>query len=183
MTRVLLMLWMVLLVGLLVPPSGQAGQTQKGQGGDASRFVLQYAVALANENIGTWAKSDLGCLSREQSLSGGNRLQRLSPESIRRCWDETLKAHRDMVTQQAESGVSGSAGQGVGFGLLHDRHRVTENWKEYPPAVFLSPSIVRRDGGPVPAITPVRVSPVQPIALVGLTGPEPVTVRGQAVDL
>lgn len=178
-----LIVWMILLWGCLVPPSGLAGQSRTGQGGDASRFVLQYAVALANENVEAWAVADLGCWSREQSVSPGNRLQRLSSESIQRCWNDTLKAHRDMVVQQSESGVFSAVGQGVGLGLLHDRHRVTENWKEYPPAVFLSPPVIRRDGGPVPAVTVVHTSPVHPIALVGLTGSEAVTVRGQAVDV
>lgn len=178
-----LIVWMVLLMGMLYPPSGQAGQSQKGQGGDASRFVLQYAAALANERIEAWAMADLGCLSREQALAPGKRLSRLSPESARRCWDDTLKAHRDMVTQQAESGVFSAVGRGVGLGLLHDRHRVTENWKEYPPAVFLSPAIVRQEGGPVPVVTVVHASSIQSIALVGLAGSKAVTVRGQAVDV
>jgi len=183
MTRVRLIIWIFILAGMLVPPSGQAGQTQNGREGDGSRFVWQYAAALANEHVETWAAADLGCLSREITVPNGNRRAPLSPASVRRCWDDTLKAHRDMVTQQAESGVFSAVGRGVGLGLLHDRHRVTENWKEYPPAVFLSPSVVRRDGGPVPAVTVVHASPIQPIALVELTGPEAVTVRGQAVDV
>lgn len=178
-----LIVWMILVWGLLVPPSGQASQPRSGQGGDASRFVFQYATAMANENVEAWAVADLGCWSREQSLSPGKAHHQLSPESARRCWDDTLKAHRDMVAEQSGTGGSRAVGRGVGFGLLHDRHRATENWKEYPPAVFLSPTIVRQDGGPVPAITPVHANSVQPIVLVGLTGPEPVTVRGQAVDV
>ncbi|MBM4127444.1 MAG: hypothetical protein FJ247_08880 [Nitrospira sp.] len=183
MTQLRLMVWIFLLVGMVIPSVGQAGQPHKGQGREASRFVVQYAVALANEHAETWAMADLGCVSREQSRVSGKRLLRLSPEAVRQCWDETITAHRDMVAQQAESGVFSAVGRGVGFGLLHDRHRVTENWKEYPPAVFLSPPVVRLDGGSVPAITPIRVSPIQPIALVGLKGPDPVTVRGQAVDV
>lgn len=178
-----LIVWMILLGGLIVPPTGQASQPRARQGGDASRFVLEYALALANGHAETWAVADLGCLSRDRSLAPGTQHSRLSPDSVHRCWDDTLKAHRDMVAQQGESGVLSADSKGVGLGLLHDRHRVTENWKEYPPAVFLSPSVVRLDGGPVPAITPVRVSPAQPIALVGLQGPDAVTVRGQAVDV
>ncbi|MBH0200366.1 MAG: hypothetical protein HP497_13275 [Nitrospira sp.] len=178
-----LIVWMILVWGLLVPPSGQASQPRAGQGGDASRFVFQYATALANENAEAWAMADLGCLSRDESLSPGSRRARLSPESVRRCWDDTLKAHRDMVAQQTGSGGSSAVGRGVGFGLLHNRHRSTENWKEYPPAVFLSPAIVRQEGGPVPAVTVVHASPIQSIALAGLAGSEAVTVRGQAVDV
>lgn len=183
MTHVRLIVWMILLLQIVLQPSGQAAQSQKGQREDAARFVGQYAVALANERSETWAIADLGCLSREQSWPPGKGLLGLSPEAVRRCWEDTLKAHRNMVAQQAESGVFSAAGKGVGFGLLHDRHRVTENWKEYPPAVFLSPSVVRLDGGPVPAITPVRVSSPQAVALIGLKGAEAVTVRGQAVDV
>ena len=92
-----LIVWMILVWGLLVPPSGEASQPRSGQGGDASRFVFQYVTALANENVEAWAVADLGCLSRDIPLSPGNQRARLSPESVRRCWDDTLKAHRDMV--------------------------------------------------------------------------------------
>lgn len=183
MLRLRVIVWITLFLGMLFTPCVQAAQTQKGQGEEASKFVLQYAVALANEHVENWAMADLGCLSREQSRSSGKGLHRLSPEAIRRCWDDTLKAHRDMVTQQTEAGGFSAVVPGVGFGLLHDRHRVTENWKEYPPAVFLSPSVIRLEGGPVPVTMPVRVGPSRPIALVGLRGSDPVTVRGQAVDL
>ncbi len=178
-----LIVGMALLWGLMAPISGQAGQLQKGLSGDATRFVLQYAMALANGHVETWAMADLGCLSREVPLSSGSQRAQVLPGSARRCWDDTLKAHRDMVAEQAGAGGSNSIGRGVGFGLLHDRHRATENWKEYPPAVFLSPAIVRRDGEPAPEVTPVHASQVQPIALVGLKGTDPVTVRGQAVDV
>ena len=170
-----LIVWMILFWVFIVPPSVQAGQPRAGQGGDASRFVLQYAVALANENVEAWAALDLGCLT----------LRRAAPavSSVQQCWDDTLKAHRDIVAEQAGAGGSSAVGRGVGFGLLHDRHRATENWKEYPPAVFLSPAIVRQEGGALPAITVVQANPIQPIALAGLAGPEAVTIHGQAIDV
>ena len=179
--------WHAILIGGLIsgPLLFSSAEAKQGiaQKGDANSIVLRYAEALSNSQAEAWAALDLGCLSRERSRSPGKGPLRLSPESVHQCWDDTNKSLRDMVTQQAESGVFSAVGQGVGLGLLHDRHRVTENWKEYPPAVFVSPSIVRLDGGPVPTITPVRVSPIQPIALTGLRGSETVTIKGQAVDV
>lgn len=72
---------------------------------------------------------------------------------------------------------------GVGLGLLHDRHRATENWKEYPPAVFVSPPIVLKDAAPIPQITVVRTSPNQPFALSNIKEDSLVSVSGQAVDI
>ncbi|OQW30499.1 MAG: hypothetical protein A4E19_09300 [Nitrospira sp. SG-bin1] len=101
----------------------------------------------------------------------------------RRCWDDTVRGHSDMVTQQSESGVFDAIGRGVGLGLLHDRHRVTENWKEYPPAVFVSPPVILKDHAPVPQTTVVRTSPLQPLALSNIKKGSLVSVPGQAVDI
>lgn len=145
---------------------------------DAGRFALRYAAALANARIDDWAAADLTCLSRRKHDG-----DRPVGDLARDCWTATLDAHTAMVAQQVETGVFDAVGRGVGFGLLHDRHRETDNWKDYPPAVFLSPPIVRRDHGPAPDITLVRTSPARPIALLHVAGPDPVTLRGQAVDM
>lgn len=146
----------------------------------AGRFALDYADALAHSRIQAWASSDLGCLTRHRQVLIGSLV---SKEKAERCWTDTLQAHTDLVAQESEQGVFQAVGRGVGFGLLHDRHRASENWKEYPPAVFLSPPVVQRDHGSAPDITLARVGPVKPIAVVGLTGTEPVPLKGQAVDL
>lgn len=172
--------FLVLLVGLVASiadaksPGGSASE-----GGDAGRLVLQYATALANSDTKTWAPIDLGCLTIQRRLRAGSTL---SQETVRQCWDDTLKVHTEMVAQKAERGVFDASG-GAGFGLLHDRHRPSENWKDYPPAVFVSPAVVQRSHGPAPDITVLNVSPVQSFALIGLSGNDPISVKGQAVDL
>jgi hypothetical protein len=143
---------------------------------EAGRFALRYVEALAQGRVEDWAKADLACLHRRKQ-------QGTTKEEARACWNATLDAHAAMVAQDVEKGVFDAVGRGVGFGLLHDRHRATENWKEYPPAVFVSPPVVRRDNGPAPQVAVVRVNSANPIALLHVTGRDPVTVRGQAVDL
>ena len=124
----------------------------------------------------------MGCLSRARTTSDKGASQ-LPTSTAQSCWDDTLKAHTDMVAQQAEAGVFSATGRGIGLGLLHDRHRATENWKEYPPAVFLSPPVILKHHAPIPHMTVVRTSPAQPMALILRPGTDPVAIRGQAVDV
>ena len=147
--------------------------------GDAGRLVLHYATALANSDTKAWAQADLGCLSMQRRFRAGSTL---SPDTARQCWEDTQKAHAEMVAQKTERGVFDAVG-GTGFGLLHERHRPSENWKEYPPALFISPAIVRPNRTAGPDITIVKVNPAQSFALIGLSGDTPVPVKGQAVDL
>ncbi len=176
---------LILLVGsaeLISPSLSQATSTPAKAGKDLDRFVLQYVQALAHSQIDTWARSDLGCLSRAREAAGG-KSPKLTPDIARRCWDDTLQSHTVMVTQQAESGVFNAIGRGVGLGLLHDRHRATENWKEYPPAVFVSPPVILKDQAPIPQTSVVRTSPLQPVTLSNLKGTELVSLQSQAVDV
>jgi hypothetical protein len=168
----------LLLAAALSSSPAEASGPRANQKGDAGHFALNYAEALAHARIEAWAAADLSCLTRLKT--GGTRQ---GPEWARDCWDATLHAHTAMVAQDVETGVFDAVGRGVGFGLLHDRHRATENWKEYPPAVFLSPPIVRRDNGPPPEVRLMRVHPAQPIALLNVKGSDPVTVQGHAVDV
>lgn len=161
---------------------GHAAPARTKSGDDAARFVLQYVEALAHSQTDTWAAADLGCLSRARAAAGVG-LTKLTPEIARRCWDDTLHGHIQMVTQQAESGVFNATGRGIGLGLLADRHRATENWKDYPPAVFVSPPIILKDHAPIPQTTVVRTSPLQPLALSNIKGSSLVSVPGQAVDI
>ena len=173
---------LLFIVGAMLPSPGEAKHGQVKGGEEAGRLVLRYAEALSHSNIEAFAVVDLACLARQWAQAGGAP-RPLSADAAQQCWDETLKAHAAMVAQEAETGVFGAIGQGVGFGMLHDRHRATETWKEYPPALFVSPAVVRRDHGSAPQLTLVRVSQVQPIALTGLAGPDPIGLRGQAVDV
>lgn len=177
-----LTVYTALLTGLLGPALVQAAPSNGNQQKDVAQFVRHYIQSLAQSDVERWAASDLGCLSRFK-VRPAEKAQRLSPETARRCWDDTLKAHADMVAQQAESGVFSATGRGVGLGLLHDRHRATETWKEYPPAVFVSPAVILRDQAPVPQTLIVRTSPPQPMTLAQANGAESVTVPGQAVDV
>ena len=170
------------IVETLFPLQVEAKQGTVKEGNEVGRLVMQYAEALSSSQVKQWAAVDLGCLAKQRTQAGGAP-RPLSADAAQQCWDETLKAHAAMVAQEAERGVFGAVGQGMGFGMLHDRHRATETWKEYPPALFVSPAVVRRDHGPAPQLTLVRVSPVQPIALTGLAGPDPVGLKGQAADV
>lgn len=167
---------------LICSSFSSAAPSRTNPGADASRFVLQYVEALSHSRIDTWAAADLGCLSRARTAAG-RESPKLTPEMARRCWDDTLRSHTGMVAQQAESGVFSAIGRGVGLGLLHDRHRATENWKEYPPGVFVSPPIILKDQAPIPQTAVVRTSPVRPFALSNIKGDSLVSVPGQAVDI
>ncbi len=179
--RHLLPCFIVLLMGLLLVRPAESAQKQATRN-DAGPFVINYADALSTSQVERWAAADLGCLSRQKAGNGAAQ-RGGSVDVAKDCWNETLKAHTELVAQEAEAGVFDAVGRGVGFGLIHDRHRTTDTWKEYPPAVFISPVVVRRDNAPAPQLTVVRTGAATPIALTGLAGSEPVTVRGRAVDV
>lgn len=175
----------ILLVGALTlscPSLGSATSSRTTPGHESSRFALHYAHALAHARIDAWAAADLGCL-RHARAAAGRQSPKLTAELARRCWDETMTGHTAMVTEQVEPGVFNATGRGVSLGLLHDRHRATENWKEYPPAIFISPPIVRKDQAPIPQMTVVRTSPDQRFALSNIKEGSLVSVPGHAVDI
>lgn len=178
MRRLRYMLILLLVAPAVTPWLTEAKEPVARRNDDTGRFVLHYADAFANGRIDEWAAADLACLSRRKQNPG-----MATKAAAEACWTATLQAHTAMTAQDAETGVFDAVGRGAGFGLLHDRHRASENWKDYPPAVFLSPPIVRRDHGPAPDLAVTRVSPSQPLALLHLAGHEAVTVRGQAVDV
>ena len=159
-----------------------AASTTKSSAPDAGRLALKYVEALANSRIETWAATDMGCLSRARATAKRG-VPHLTPDLIQRCWDDTLHHQTTMVAQQAESGVFSATGRGIGLGLLHDRHRATENWKNYPPAVFVSPPIILKEHAPLPQITIIRTSPWHPLALSQIEGTDLVSLQGQAVDM
>lgn len=175
----------ILLIGIFLfayPALNNAAPPQLKPGEDASRFVLHYVEALSHSRIEGWASADLGCLSLARATTDKQSSQ-LAPEMARRCWDDTLHGHIEMVTQQAESGVFNATGRGIGLGLLADRHRATENWKDYPPAVFVSPPIILNQHAPTPQTTIRRISPAQSFALSNIKKDSLVSVSGQAVDI
>jgi hypothetical protein len=169
--------------GLFCPLVSHAapGQT-KSYTDEAALFVLRYVKALAHSQTDVWAMADLSCLSRARASSRGGS-PKLTPDIARRCWEDTLRSHTAMVGQQAESGVFSAMGRGTGLGLLHDRHRATKNWKEYPPAVFVSPPVILKDHALIPQIAVSGISRVQRFALSNIKGGSLVSVPGHAVDI
>ncbi len=175
-------IFIISIVLLGYPALNHAASSPTKPGEDASRFVLHYLEALSQSRIETWASADLGCLNHTREATG-TQPSPFTPEMARRCWDATLRGHIQMVSQQVESGVFNATGRGVGLGLLADRHRATENWKDYPPAVFVSPPIVLNGHAPTPQMTVSRTSPVQSFALSNIKKDSLVSVSGQAVDI
>ncbi|QPD02824.1 MAG: hypothetical protein Nkreftii_000598 [Candidatus Nitrospira kreftii] len=169
-------------LNLFCPSLAGAASSRTTSGYDTGRFALAYAQALAQSQFDTWAAADLGCLTHTRAAAGG-KSPKLTAEMARRCWDETVRSHTTMVAQHPESGVFNARGSGVSLGLLHDRHRATENWKEYPLAIFVSPPIVQTDQAPVPQMTAVRTSPEQRFALSNINEGSLVSVPGYAVDI
>jgi hypothetical protein len=170
---------MLAVVGPVLAHDGSvpigAKSTTSGQSGPA-HMVSQYGAALAGNRVAEWAALDLGCLTL--------RRQRGASEQIdKACWDDTLKAHRELVQDQPETGIFEARGRGVGFGLLSETHRHADYWKDYMPAVVLSPAVIGDNRGPGPVLEVLNVSPVRPFALNNLTSQEPVGVSGHTVEV
>ncbi len=166
---------MVWLVGLSMSARA-ADLTAKAKrldraGDDPARLAAQYAEALASANWATWATLDLGCLALSR--------QRGAPAGIdKTCWEDTMKAHRALVDDEPETGVFGAVGRGIGFGLIAESHRQADTWKNYPPAIFVSPAVVKET---TPVITVKKVWPTRTIAIQE-KGNDPVAVRGTLVE-
>lgn len=170
---------MLAMVGPTLAHDGAAAAGAKtatpGQNSPA-RMVPQYGAALAGNRVAEWATLDLGCLTLRRQRGA-------SEQTDRTCWDDTLKAHRELVQDQPETGIFEAVGRGVGFGLLSETHRHADYWKDYMPAIAVSPTVIGNDGGPGPALEVLNVSPVRPFALNNLTGQEPVRVSGHTVEV
>lgn len=143
---------------------------------EAGRLVVRYAEALAQSRVSEWASLDLACLTMR-------RHRTVSEQADKACWEETLKTHRALVHDQPETGIFGALGRGVGLGLLSETHRHADYWREYVPAVFVSPAVIGSEAGPPPGLDVLKVWPVRQFALINLAGPEPVGVSGQTVEI
>jgi hypothetical protein len=141
-----------------------------------ARIVLQYGAALAANRMTEWAALDLGCLTLR-------RQRGQSEQTDRTCWNDTLRVHRELVQDQPETGIFEAVGRGVGFGLLSETHRHADYWKDYMPAVAISPAVLGEDGGAGPTLEVLNVSPVRPFALKNLTSQDPVRVSGHTVEI
>lgn len=147
---------------------------------EAARLALRYANALATNRADNWARLDLGCLSRLRAAGAG------SPDNRKRvartCYDDTVNAYRAMLEDTVEPGVLGSTARGRSLGLLSETHRHASLWKDYPPALFLSPAAVRSSLATPPTVELRTVSPTRPIAIAQGTA-MPSTVGGTLVEL
>lgn len=139
---------------------------------DPARLAMQYAEALAAGKVAEWAPLDLGCVTRR-------RQQGTSAKTDTACWDDTMKAHRALVADEPEKGIFGAVGRGLGFGLISETHQGADTWKDYPPAVFLSPAVTT---DAAPRVTVKKVWPTRPIAIQE-KGKDPVAVGGTMVEL
>ncbi len=167
---------MSLLIGWLLPVSA-ADMTAKYKPAkraslDPARLVSHYVEAMVAGKVAEWAAFDLGCLAR-------HRRPGAPPDSDQACWDDTMKAHRALVDDEPETGIFGAVGRGIGFGLIAETHRQADSWKNYPPAIFVSPAVVKET---TPQITVKRVWPTRSIAIQENRN-DPVAVRGTLVEV
>lgn len=170
---ILVTVWAALVTNESIAAGKKQGHSHESEPG---RLVVRYADALAQSRVSEWASLDLACLTL--------RRQRAASEQVdKACWEETLKAHRDLVQDQPETGIFGALGRGVGLGLLSETHRHADYWREYVPAVFVSPVVIGSEAGPAMNLEVLTVGPVRPFALINLAGPEPVGVSGQTVEI
>ena len=174
--------WLFVILAMVGPTLAHDGSAAAGARpatpaqNKPARIVLQHGAALAANRVTEWAALDLGCLTLR-------RQRGLSEQTDRACWDDTLKVHRELVQDHPETGIFEAVGRGVGFGLLSETHRHADYWKDYMPAVAVSPAVIGNDGGPGPALEVLNVSSVRQFAIQHLTGQEPVRVSGHTVEI
>ncbi len=147
---------------------------------ESARLALRYAEALTAGRIDDWARLDLGCLGRLRNAPTGSLPTR--SQIARTCYDDTINAYRAMIEDTSEPGVLGPTTRGRGLGLLSETHRHASLWKDYPPALFLSPAAVRSSLKTPPTVELRTASPTRPIAI-GLGTATPSTVGGTLVEL
>ncbi len=152
-------------------------------GESLSGLILRYAEAMASEQLEEWARLDLGCVHRQhktKSLPGTSPSQ----TEFQACWDATMTAHRTLVASETEPGIFGALGRGTGFGLIHASHQHADFWKDYPPALAVSPSVIREDPkAPIPLIRVEKVLESRSAGLVIEGIHEPVNVKKVSIDV
>lgn len=145
---------------------------------ESSRLALRYADALASGHVDEWARLDLGCLSRLRTGTASEARSTMA----RACYEDTVKAHHALVQSDFEPGILGPNGRGPSLGLLSETHRHADLWKTYPPALFLSPAVLRSDLKARPTVEVRTVAPARPIAIQQGTAAS-ITVDGTLVEL
>ena len=177
-----LMKWLFVTLAMVGPVLAHDGSAAAGAKPATSahngpaRMVSQYGAALAANRVAEWAAFDLGCLTLR-------RQRGTSEQTDRACWDDTLNVHRELVQDRQETGVFEAVGRGVGFGLLSETHRHADYWKDYMPAIAVSPAVIGDEGGPDLALEVLNVSSVRLFALKNLAGQDPMRVSGHTVEV
>lgn len=148
-----------------------------------SDLALQYAKAMAAGRVEEWAALDVGCLARQQKERGVSS-RPLAKSAAQSCWDATMAAHRNLVADETEPGIFGALGRGTGFGLIHETHQHADFWKDYPPALSVSPSVVRHDpGAPLPILQVRKIHKAQSAGLAIEPTQNPLEVQKISIDL
>ncbi|MDH4362320.1 MAG: hypothetical protein OEW33_16470, partial [Nitrospirota bacterium] len=143
----------------------------------ASDLTLRYSEALAAGQVEEWAALDLGCLTRQHKQKDSSS-KPLSESAAKACWEETLTAHQELVRDEPESGIFGALGRGTGLGLIHESHRHADFWKDYPPALAISPAIVPQGQQAfLPQVSVAGTQPPRSGGLILVPGQNPVEVQ------
>jgi hypothetical protein len=146
-------------------------------------IALDYAEAMTAGEVTKWAGFDLACQTREMRL-GGSKVPEPNHEISQNCWRDTLAAHRDLIRDEPESGIFGALGRGTGLGLIHESHRHADFWKDYPPALAISPAVVpQSQQASPPQVTMAGAQPSRPGGLILVPGQDPVEVQVWEVHL
>jgi hypothetical protein len=180
-TRQTLLKGLVALFACLLIGTLATGTQAKGS--NAKDIALIYVDSLSNSRISEWAAHDLGCLMRVKVRATGKRIPQEQSALYQTCWEDTMLAHRKLAEQKTETGVFGATSLGNNLGLLHERHRGAATWREYPPALFASPAIVRSQGGPAPRVQIIGATTAEPVSVVRIDGDKAVTLSGVGVDV
>ncbi|MCA9479301.1 MAG: hypothetical protein KC545_02940, partial [Nitrospira sp.] len=146
-------------------------------------LALRYAEAMADGKVEEWAALDLACLMRQRQQARSSLLQ-ASAATAKSCWEATMEAHSSLVADETEPGIIGALGRGTGFGLIHASHQHADFWKNYPPALAISPAVVKKDpGAPSPLLKVEKAFAPQSAGLVFDRNAPPADVQKTRIDL
>jgi len=169
--------------GEMKTPETHVAQVIQSSQSAFTNMAREYAEAMAGGKVAEWAGFDLGCLTRQMNL-GGSAVPALNHEIPQNCWKDTLAAHRELIRDEPESGIFGALGRGTGLGLIHESHRHADFWKDYPPALAISPAIVPQgQQASLPHVTIAGSRPSRPGGLLLVPGQNPVEVQVVEVHL
>ncbi|MGD9851793.1 MAG: hypothetical protein AB7T38_11035 [Nitrospirales bacterium] len=146
-------------------------------------IARSYAEAMIAGKAEEWAGFDLACLTRPMN-AGVAQIPSQQLDAAQGCWKDTVTAHRELVRDEPELGIFGAMGRGAGLGVIHESHRHADFWKDYPPALAISPAILSQSQSDVlPQITVDKALPARPGGLILVPGQNPVEAQVTTVHL